>query len=225
MITRTRLLLNAVCKLLAGMLMIGLLTFLPAGTIRYPNAWLLIAVLGVPMLIVGALLFFRAPELLAKRLNHRERESAQRGVVGLSGLMFLVGFVLAGLDFRFGWTPLPGWLVGIAAAVFLLGYGMFAEVLRENAYLSRTIEVQEDQKVIDSGLYGVVRHPMYSATLLMFLSMPLILGSGAAFIVFLFYPLLIAKRIQNEEAVLESGLAGYSDYKRRVKYRLIPHIW
>ncbi len=222
---KTKLLLNAVCKLLAGILMIGLLTFLPAGTIRYPNAWLLIAVLGAPMLIVGALLFFRAPELLAKRLNHRERESAQRGVVGLSGLMFLVGFVLAGLDFRFGWTQIPGWLVGAAAVLFLLGYGMFAEVLRENAYLSRTVEVQEGQKLIDTGLYGIVRHPMYTSTILLFLSIPLVLGSLPAFFVMLPYPLLLVQRISNEEALLEAGLAGYKEYKRKVKYRLLPLIW
>lgn len=220
-----RLLFDAAVKLLAGVLLIGLLTFLPAGTFAYPHAWLLIAVLGIPACIAGAVMFVKAPDLLAKRLNNRERESAQRSVVALSGLMFIAGFVLAGLDFRFGWTQLSGWLVSAAAVLFLLGYAIFAEVMRENAYLSRTIEVQENQKVIDTGLYGAVRHPMYSATLLIFLSMPLILGSAVALVVFLPYPLLIAKRIENEEAVLEAGLDGYSAYKQRVKYRLIPHIW
>lgn len=222
---KTKLLLNAVTKLLAGLVLMGLLLFPAAGTIRFPGAWLQIAALGAPMILVGALLFFKAPDLLAKRLNHREKESTQRGVVALSGLMFLAGFIVAGLDFRFNWTQLPGWASILAAAVFLLGYGMFAEVLRENAYLSRTIEVQQGQKVIDTGLYGVVRHPMYTATVLMFLSMPVVLGSGAAFVIFLTYLPLIAARIKNEESVLEAGLDGYSDYKRRVKYRLIPFIW
>lgn len=222
---KKNLLISAVSKLIAGLVLMGLMLFPFAGTIRFPGAWLLLAVLGIPMIIVGALLFFKAPDLLAKRLNHREKESTQCGVVALSGLMFLAGFIVSGLDFRFGWTQLPGWLSIVAAALFLLGYGMFAEVLRENAYLSRTIEVQENQKVIDTGLYGVVRHPMYTATVLMFLSMPVILGSGAAFVIFLVYPPLIAARIKNEESVLEAGLDGYREYKQRVKYRLIPFIW
>lgn len=222
---KKNLLISAVSKLIAGLVLMGLLMFPFAGTIRFPGAWLLLAVLGIPMIIVGAALFFKAPDLLAKRLNHREKESTQRGVVALSGLMFLAGFIVSGLDFRFGWTQLPGWLSIVAAALFLLGYCMFAEVLRENAYLSRTIEVQENQKVIDTGLYGVVRHPMYTATVLMFLSMPVILGSGAAFVIFLVYPPLIAARIKNEESVLEAGLDGYREYKQRVKYRLIPFIW
>ena len=222
---KKNLLINAVTKLLAGLVLMGLLLFPAAGTIRFPGAWLLMGVLGAPMILVGALLFWKAPDLLAKRLNHLEKEASQRRVVTLSGLMFLAGFIVAGLDFRFNWTQLPGWLSILAAAVFLLGYGMFAEVLRENAYLSRTIEVQQGQKVIDTGLYGVVRHPMYTATVLMFLSMPVVLGSGAAFAIFLMYLPLIAARIKNEESVLESGLDGYSDYKRRVKYRLLPFIW
>lgn len=220
-----KLLVQAVGKLLAGLAAVMLVLFLPAGTFGYWNAWLFIALLFVPMLAVGGALIVKAPELLQKRLSANEKEKTQRWVVGLSALLFVVGFCTAGLDFRFGWSRLPLWVVITAAALQLVAYGLYAEVLRENAYLSRTVEVQENQKVIDTGLYGVVRHPMYSATILMCLAMPLVLGSLYAFVLFLAYPLLIVKRIHNEEAVLEQGLAGYKEYKERVKYRIAPYIW
>ncbi len=216
---------QAIGKLLLGFVLVGALLFIPAGTLRYPDAWLLIAILFVPMFLAGLVMLFKAPELLRKRLSARESEGEQKQVVALSGLMFLASFVLAGLNFRFGWITAPRALVWTAAAVFLLGYALFAEVLRENAYLSRTIEVQEDQEVVDTGLYGVVRHPMYAATLLLFLSMPLVLGSPLSFAVMLLYLPIISKRIRNEEKVLEEGLKGYREYKTRVKYRLIPGIW
>lgn len=216
---------DGVKKFVAGLVCIGLLLFLPAGTMCYFNGWLFCAVLFIPVLIMGVVLFLKAPDLLRKRLQEKEEQAEQKSVVALSGLMFVAGFVLAGLDYRFGWTQLPLWLVYGAAVAFLLGYAMFAEVMRENAYLSRTVEVQENQVVIDTGLYGIVRHPMYTATVLMFLAMPLVLGSVVSLLVFLVYPLLIAKRIRNEEQVLEEGLAGYSAYKQKVKYRLIPFIW
>ena len=216
---------RGIAFLLTGLLVIGLLLFLPAGTLHYPNGWLLIGVLFIPMLLMGAVMFVKAPALLQKRLQNKETQAAQKGVVALSGLMFLAGFVVAGLDFRFGWVVLPKAVSVIAAVVFLAGYALYAEVLRENAYLSRTVEVQEGQKVIDTGLYGVVRHPMYAATLLMFLSMPLVLGSVIALVIFLIYPVVIAVRIRNEEQVLREGLPGYADYQKRVKYRLVPFIW
>lgn len=219
------LLLDAFKKFLAGVILIGVLLFIPAGTVYYPNGLLFCAVLFIPVIIMGVVLFFKAPELLRKRLQEKEEQSEQKSVVALSGMMFLAGFILAGLDFRFGWSQLPMWLVYGAAAVFLLGYMMFAEVMRENAYLSRTVEVQENQVVIDTGLYGIVRHPMYTATVVMFLAMPLVLGSVIAFFVFLLYPILLVKRIRNEERVLEEGLAGYAAYKQKVKYRLIPFVW
>ena len=216
---------RAVSKYLAGLVMVALLLFVPAGSIAYPNGWLFISLLFIPMLVLGFVLLFKAPELLEKRLNAKEEQGEQRKVVGLSALLFLAGFVTASLDFRFGWSQLPGWLVLAASAVLLLSYGMYAEVMRENAYLSRTVEIQENQKVIDTGLYGIIRHPMYTSTILLFLSIPLVLGSGIAFLLFLAYPVLIAKRIRNEEEVLEEGLAGYREYKQKVKYRLIPFIW
>lgn len=216
---------RGIAFLLTGLLVIGLLLFLPAGTLHYPNGWLLIGVLFIPMLLMGAVMLIKAPALLQKRLQNKETQTAQKGVVALSGLMFLAGFVVAGLDFRFGWVVLPKAVSVIAAVVFLAGYALYAEVLRENAYLSRTVEVQEGQKVIDTGLYGVVRHPMYAATLLMFLSMPLVLGSVIALVIFLIYPAVIAVRIRNEEQVLREGLPGYADYQKRVKYRLVPFIW
>ena len=216
---------DAVKKFVAGFVCIGLLLFLPAGTMYYFNGWLFCAVLFIPVLIMGVVLFLKAPDLLRKRLREKEEQAEQKSVVALSGLMFVAGFVLAGLDYRFGWTQLPLWLVYGAAVAFLLGYAMFGEVMRENAYLSRTVEVQENQVVIDTGLYGIVRHPMYTATVVMFLAMPLVLGSAVSLLVFLVYPLLIAKRIRNEEQVLEEGLAGYSEYKQKVKYRMIPFIW
>ena len=220
-----QLLLDAIKKTVAGIVLIGLLLFVPAGTIHFRNGWLFCAVLFIPVLIMGVVLFLKAPDLLRKRLQEKEEQTEQKSVVAWSGLMFLGGFILAGLDFRFGWTQLPNAVVYSAAVLFLLGYAMFAEVMRENAFLSRTVEVQEGQTVVDTGLYGFVRHPMYSATIIMFLAMPLVLGSAVSFVVFLIYPVLIAKRIKNEEAVLEDGLNGYREYKQKVKYRMIPFVW
>lgn len=213
-------------KYLAGLVLLGLLIFLPAGTLRFGKGWLFLALLFLPMLAMGIVLLLRDPELLRKRLDSKEQENTQKGVVLGSGLMFLTGFILCGLHHRFGWKPeMPAWAVIAASVLFLAGYAMYAEVLRENTYLARTVSVQEGQRVIDTGLYGVVRHPMYLATLLMFLSMPLVLGSLWGFLVFLAYPVLIAVRIRNEEQVLSEGLTGYRDYQQKVKYRLIPLIW
>ena len=219
------LLCQAVLKFFSGVLLVGLLLFLPAGTMGWRRAWLLMALLFVPMLIAGLVMMRKAPELLRKRLNGREEQGEQRQVIALSGLMFLLGFGAAGLDFRYGWLILPDRVTWVGAALFLLAYLLYAEVLRENAYLSRTVEVQQGQKVIDTGLYGVVRHPMYAATLVLFLSMPLVLGSLVSEAVFLVYPLLLAKRIRNEEAVLERELEGYTAYKERVRYKMIPFVW
>lgn len=220
-----KLFLSALTKLIFGIVLIALLLFLPAWTFNYFGAWLLLGVLFVPMLIMGAVMLIKAPALLEKRLNNKEKEATQRGVVALSALMFLGGFVLSALDFRFGWSYVPMWLTIAAAVIFLVGYGLYAEVMRENAYLSRTVEVQEGQKVISTGLYGIVRHPMYFATLLMFLPIPLILQSFWGLIPMAIYPVVIVIRILNEEKVLESGLEGYLEYKKKVKYRLIPFIW
>lgn len=216
---------RAIGKLLMGLALLALMLFLPAWTLHYPQAWLFLGILFIPMILVGIVLFVKSPELLEKRLDAKEEESEQRTVVALSGLMFLAAFIFAGLSFRFGWLMLPFPVSIAAAVVFLAGYAMYAEVLRENTYLSRTIEVQEDQKVIDTGLYGVVRHPMYLATVILFLAMPLILGSVLSFLIMLFYIPIIAKRIRNEEQVLEEGLPGYPEYKEKVKYRLIPFLW
>ena len=216
---------RAVTKFLGGFLVLALLVFLPVWTLRYWQGWLLLAILFVPMLVVGAVLMKRSPALLEKRLNAKEEQSEQKAVLALSGVMFLAAFVLAGLNYHFGWFVLPAWVSIAAAVVFLGGYALYAEVMRENAYLSRTVEVQEDQKVIDTGLYGVVRHPMYLSTLLLFLSMPLVLGSLFSFGVMLFYIPLIAKRIKNEEQVLLEGLPGYADYRKKVKYKVIPFLW
>ncbi len=216
---------SAMVKFLSGVLLLGLLLFLPAGTFAYWQGWLLMGILFVPMFVAGLVMMVKSPELLRRRLNAREEQTEQKQVIAWSGLMFLAAFLLAGLNFRFGWIVLPRWLVWTAAGLFLLGYLLYAEVLRENVWLSRTIEVQEHQKVIETGLYGIVRHPMYAATLLLFLSMPLVLGSVLSFAVMLLYLPIISKRIRNEEAVLEQGLEGYADYKKRVKYRLIPGIW
>ena len=219
------LLLSAISKFLLGVLLVGVLIFLPAGTLHFAGGWLLMGILFVPMFGAGLVMLAKAPDLLRRRLDAKEKEREQSVVVKLSGLMFLTGFIVAGLDHRFGWLPLP-WAVNVAAAVaFLAAYLLYAEVLRENAYLSRTIRVEEGQKVIDTGLYGIVRHPMYSATLLLFLSMPLVLGSLIALPVFCVYPLLIVKRLRHEEALLEEQLPGYREYKTRVKYRLIPFVW
>ena len=220
-----KLLINALTKFIPGLLLVGAMLFLPAWTLHYPGAWLFIAVLFGPMLVMGVVLFAKAPTLLEKRLNNKEKEKAQRGVIALSGLMFPMGFVLSALDFRFGWSHVPMWLTMAAAVLFLVGYGLYAEVMRENAYLSRTVEVQEGQRVIDTGLYGIVRHPMYLATLLMFLPMPLILGSLWGSLPFALYPVLIVFRIWNEEKVLCRELEGYAAYRSRVKHRLIPFVW
>lgn len=220
-----KLILDALVKLILGLVLIGALLFLPAWTLRYPGAWLFIALLFIPMLIMGVLLLLKAPRLLEKRLNNKEKEKTQQGVIALSGLMFPMGFVLSALDFRFGWSRVPLWLTVVASVCFLLGYAMYAEVMRENAYLSRTVEVQENQTVISTGLYGVVRHPMYLATLFMFLPLPLILGSFWGLIPFVLYPIVIVVRILNEEKVLTDGLKGYAEYKIKVKYRLIPFVW
>lgn len=216
---------SALSKLVVGLGIIGLLLFLPAGSWHYWHAWLLIALLFIPMMCMGIWLLLSSPELLSKRLNNKEKEQTQKHVVALSGLMFIGGFLLCGFDYRFAWSQVPVWVVATASVFFLIGYILYAEVLRENAYLSRTIEVQDDQQLIDTGLYGIVRHPMYTATLLMFLSMPLILGSWWALALFAIYPLLIIKRIRNEEQVLASGLEGYTDYQQRVRWRLIPWVW
>ncbi len=220
-----KLFIQAIGKYLAGLILLAILLFIPAGTLNYWNAWLLIGILFIPMLIVGTVLSVKNPDLLRKRLNTKEKEAEQKSVILLGGLMFLSGFVVAGLDYRFQWLALPAWLPLAAAAVFLFGYVLYAEVLRENTYLSRTIEVQENQKVIDTGLYGIVRHPMYSSTILLFLSMPLVLGSLFSFLIFLIYPVITVMRIKNEEEVLEKSLEGYSEYKKRIKYRLVPFIW
>ncbi len=216
---------QAIAKFVSGLLLVGLLLFLPAGTFAYPQAWLLIGILFVPMFIAGLVMMNKSPELLRKRLNVSEEQAEQKEVILLSGLMFLAAFIAAGLNFRFGWIVLPMWVSFAAAAFFLLAYILYAEVLRENAYLSRTVEVQEGQKVIDTGLYGVVRHPMYMSTLVLFLAMPLVLGSVISFVITLLYIPIIAKRIRNEEAVLEEGLAGYREYKEKIKYKVIPFIW
>ena len=220
-----KLLISGLTKLIFGFVLIGLLLFLPAGTLHYFGAWLFLGVLFVPMLIMGAVMLLKAPALLEKRLKNKEKEATQRGVVALSGLAFLGGFLISAFDFRFSWSTVPLWLTVAAAVIFLAGYGIYAEVMRENAYLSRTIEVQEGQKVIDTGLYGIVRHPMYFATLLMFLPIPLILQSFWGLIPMALYPLVIVIRILNEEKVLEEGLEGYSEYMNKVRYRLIPFIW
>lgn len=220
-----KLMASAGIKLLMGLVLVGLLIFLPAGTMHFFNGWILVAVLFVPMLIAGVVMALRSPELLKKRLNAKEKEVEQRSVVALSGIMFVAAFVVAGLNFRYAWVVMPAWAVWSAVALFLLSYIMYAEVLRENAYLSRTIEVQEGQKVIDTGLYGVVRHPMYTATILLFLSMPLVLASLPSFVIMLAYVPLIVKRIKNEERVLLEGLDGYDEYCRKVRYRIIPFIY
>ena len=219
------LLIQALVKILAGIALVGSMVFLPAGSFAYWQGWLLMSVLFVPMFIAGIFMLVKNPELLRKRLNAKEKESQQKTVVALSGLLFIISFVTAGLNWRFGWCLLPDWAVWTAASLFILSYILYAEVLRENVYLSRTIEIQDGQKVIDTGLYGIVRHPMYMATVIMFLSMPLVMGSPISFIIMLGYLPVIAMRIRNEEKVLEAGLDGYKEYKTRVKYKVIPFIW
>ena len=220
-----RLFIQAMTKFLGGVVLVGLLLFLSAGSLRYWQAWLLIGILFVPMLMVGLVMMGRNPDLLRKRLDAREKESEQKTVVALSGLLFIASFAVAGLNCRFQWWVLPSWTVWVAAGLFLLSYLLYAEVLRENTYLSRTIEVQENQKVIDTGLYEIVRHPMYMASTVLFLAMPLVLASPISFFIMLGYLPVIAKRIRNEEKVLEEGLEGYSEYKKKVKYRILPLIW
>ena len=216
---------EAIVKFIFGALIIGLLLFIPANTINYWNGWLFMGLLFIPMFIAGIVMMVKSPELLRKRLNAKEKENEQKQVILFSGLMFLSGFIIAGLNYRYNWIMLPNYVIIISSVIFIVAYILYAEVLRENAYLSRTIEVQENQKVVDTGLYGIVRHPMYAVTILLFLSMPLILGSIISFVIFLIYPFIIAKRIKNEEAVLERDLIGYSDYKKKVKYKVIPFIW
>lgn len=216
---------SAILKFTAGVVLVGALIFLPAGTWSFPGGWLLMGILFIPMFLAGLVMMAKDPNLLRSRLNAKEKEREQDLVVKLSGLMFLTGFLLAGLDFRFGWSRLPGWVSILGAVLFLTAYALYAEVLRENAWLSRTIEVQQGQTVVSTGLYGIVRHPMYAVTLLLFESMPLVLGSIPAFVVFLTYPAIIAKRIRNEEAVLKRDLPGYAEYLEAVRWRLIPYIW
>ncbi len=220
-----KLLINAITKFIFGFLLVATLVFLPAGTLNYLDGWNLIIILFAPILIMGIVLLIKAPKLLKKRLDGKEKENTQKSVVVFSALIFLVAFIIAGLDFRFGWSVVPFVVKVIAAVLFLASYCLYAEVMRENAYLSRTIEVQKNQTVIDSGLYGIVRHPMYAATILMFLNIPLILGSWIAFVIFLTYPIIIAIRIKNEEKVLTEKLSGYKKYKQKVKYKLLPFIW
>ena len=220
-----KLLIQALTKYILGFLLVGLLLFLPQGTLAYPNGWLFLAILFLPMFFFGVFLYIKSPALLARRLDSKEKESAQKGVLALSALLFLTGFVLSALDTRFAWSNVPVWLVITASALFLVGYGMYFEVMRENVWLSRTVEVQENQTVIQTGLYGVVRHPMYLATLFMFVPMPLILGSFFGLIPFALYPCVIVIRIINEEKVLTAELSGYEEYKNKVKYKLIPFLW
>lgn len=220
-----KLLMNGLLKFTCGLLLIAFLLFLPAGTLRYSYGWLLIGLLFAPMLIAGFVMFFKSPEFLAKRLDVREKQGTQKGVVAASGLMFLAGFVVAGLDFRFGWSWMPMPVTVIASVLFLGAYGLYAEVMRENAYLSRTVKVEEGQKVVDTGLYGIVRHPMYMATILLFLMMPIVLGSWYALIVFALYPAIIIVRLKDEEDLLTRELPGYAEYQKKVKYRIIPFIW
>lgn len=220
-----RLFFRAIFKFLMGLVLVGLLLFLPAVTFAFRNAWILIGILFVPMFLAGLVMMAVNPGLLEKRLNAKEEEKEQKTVIALSGIMFLAAFIAAGLNHRFGWLEMPGWMVVSGVVLFLLAYAMYAEVLRENTYLSRTIEVQENQKVVDTGLYGIVRHPMYSSTLILFLSMGLVLSSPISFAILLMYIPIIVKRILNEEKVLAEGLEGYSEYMKKVKYRLVPLIW
>ena len=220
-----KLLFQAIFKFILGVLMIVLLLFLPAGTFNYWNAWLLMGLLFIPMFIVGIILWIKSPELLKKRLNVKEKENEQKQVIGISLIIFILGFIIASLDFRYNWSNIPIWGVAGASVIFVIAYILYAEAMRENTYLSRTIEVQENQKVIDTGLYGIVRHPMYFATTLLFLSFPIVLGSWFSFAIFCFFPFVLVKRIKNEEELLENGLEGYKEYKQKVKYKIIPFVW
>ena len=220
-----KLLTEALVKFTCGLTMVALLIFLPAGTWNYPYGWLLVGLLFGPMLIAGFVMFFKTPDFLKKRLDAKEKQAAQKGVLAFSGLMFIAGFVVAGLDFRFGWSSMPRWVVIAASVLFLIAYALYAEVMRENAYLSRTIKVEEGQTVVDTGLYGIVRHPMYAVTILLFLMIPLVLGSWYALIAFAFYPAIIVVRLKDEEDLLTRELPGYAAYKQKVRYRIIPFIW
>ena len=216
---------QAIFKFVLGLLLISVLLFLPAGNLNYWNAWLFLGILFIPMFIAGTILMFKNPDLLKKRLNAKEKEKDQKQVIAFSGLIFIISFVLAGFNYRFQWIKIPNIIVIMSSIIFIISYIFYAEVLRENKYLSRTIEVQQEQKIVDTGLYGIVRHPMYSATIFMFLSIPLILGSIISLIIMLLYPFLIVKRIKNEEKVLEKELNGYLEYKKKVKYKILPFIW
>ena len=220
-----KLLIEALTKFTCGLLLVGVLIFLPAGTLAYPYGWLLLGLLFTPMLIAGFVMLVKSPEFLKKRLDAKEKQGTQKGVVAFSGLMFIAGFVVAGLDFRFGWSNMPNWVTIVASVLFLTSYALYAEVMRENAYLSRTIKVEEGQTVVDTGMYGIVRHPMYAVTVLLFLMIPLVLGSWYALIAFGFYPAIIIVRVKDEEALLTRELPGYAAYKQKVKYRIIPFIW
>lgn len=220
-----KLAISAITKTLMGLLVFVALIFFPAGTFVFANGWLLIAILFVPMIIIGVILFVKSPEMLEKRLDMKEKEKTQKGVIAISAIGLVLGFTVAGLDFRFGWSHISNVAVAIAVAVFLVGYALYVMVIKQNEYLSRTVKVEKNQRVVDTGLYSVVRHPMYIATVLMFLAMPVILGSLYSLILFCFYPAVIVVRIKNEEELLERELAGYKEYKARVKYRLIPFVW
>lgn len=220
-----KLLIEALAKFTCGLLLVGLLIFLPAGTLAYPYGWLFVGLLFVPMLIAGFVMFFKSPDFLAKRLDAKEKQATQKSVLAFSGLMFIAGFVVAGLDYRFSWSQMPLPVTIIASVLFLTAYALYAEVMRENAYLSRTVKVEEGQKVVDTGLYGIVRHPMYMATILLFLMIPIVLGSWYALIAFAFYPAIIIVRLKDEEDLLTRELSGYAEYKQKVKYRIIPFIW
>ena len=220
-----KLLIEALTKFACGLLMVALLIFLPAGTLCYTHGWLFVGLLFVPMLIAGLVMLAKSPEFLKKRLDAKEKQGTQKSVVAISGLMFVAGFVVAGLDFRFGWSHMPAWVTIIASVLFLVAYALYAEVMRENAYLSRTIKVEEGQTVVDTGLYGIVRHPMYAVTILLFLMIPIVLGSWYALIAFAVYPILIVVRLKAEEELLTKELPGYAEYKQKVKYRIIPFIW
>ena len=220
-----KLMLEALAKFTCGLFVVGLLIFLPAGTLAFSHGWLLMGLLFGTMLIAGFVMLAKSPEFLKKRLDAKEKQATQKGVLAFSGIMFIAGFVVAGLDFRFGWSDVPAWVVIAASVLFFVAYALYAEVMRENAYLSRTIQVEEGQKVVDTGLYGIVRHPMYAVTILLFLMIPLVLGSWYALIAFAFYPVIIIIRLTDEEKLLTRELPGYAEYKRKVKYRILPFIW
>ena len=220
-----KLLAEALVKFSCGLALVGLMLFLPAGTLQYMGGWRFLALLFIPMLAAGFVMYFKNPDFLKKRLDAKEKQKAQKGVLAVSGLMFIAAFVIAGLDFRYGWLALPGWVTIAASVLFLVSYGLYAEVMRENAYLSRTIKVEDGQTVVDTGLYGIVRHPMYAVTILLFLMIPLVLGSWYGLIAFAFYPAIIIVRLKDEEELLTKELPGYCQYKQKVKYRIIPFIW